>query len=221
MRMRIKWLGHASFLLVSPGGVRVICDPFDKSVPYPPVSEECDVVTMSHEHFDHNDLAGVKGSPKVLRGLKDNQAQRLTETVGDVTLRTVPTYHDGAGGSKRGQNAVFVMDVGGLKVVHLGDLGHELDQEAVSEIGPCDVLLVPVGGYYTIGPDKALKVTQALKPRLVIPMHYKTGYIPDWPIGGPESFLSAFKTVKNVPNSVDVTATSLPDEMEAWVFASP
>lgn len=222
----MEWLGHACFHLVSPDGIRVLTDPFDKGVPYPPISIECDAVTMSHEHSDHNSLAGVKGSPKALHGLdKDTKkVVALTERLGDVSFRTVPSFHDDQGGAKRGRNAIFVIDFAGVLVVHLGDLGHEPSDETVKEIGRCDVLLIPVGGFYTIDGPTADKVADALSPRVVVPMHYKTRYLASWPISGPEVFLrlraEKGETVRNIGrDGVRLDAEALPAKSETWVFA--
>jgi len=219
----MKWLGHACFYLTSPQGVRVLTDPFDKGVPYPPISVECDVVTVSHEHSDHaGGLGGVQGSPKVLRGVdkESGQVRRIADRVGDVSFRTVATDHDDQGGTKRGKNAVFVMDFAGLAVVHLGDLGHELSDGTVKEIGRCDVLLVPVGGFYTIDGKAALAVVKSLSPKVVIPMHYKTRYTASWPISGPEEFLQSQRNVRYLgTDEVDLMRNALPAEQEAWVFS--
>lgn len=218
--VQMKWLGHSCFYLVSPGGTRVVTDPFAPSVPYPKLFIECDVVTISHEHSDHNDVSGLKGSPKVMRGLdRDTKAvARLNETVGDVSFRTVASDHDADGGQKRGKNAIFVMDFAGLKIAHLGDLGHGLPQEAVQEIGPVDVLLIPVGGYYTVDGTTAASVAASLSPRIVVPMHFRTGYTASWPISGPEDFLSAQSRVKEVGNQASVSLSSLPAATETWLF---
>ncbi|MEX0974766.1 MAG: MBL fold metallo-hydrolase [Bacillota bacterium] len=217
----MKWLGHACFYLTSPGGVRVLTDPFDPGVPYPPISLECDVVTMSHEHSDHNGEKGVMGSPKVIRGLDkvQNEVRAVQETVGDVGFRTVASFHDDRFGEKRGKNAIFVLDFAGLKVVHLGDLGHELSPEQVKEIGGCDLLLVPVGGFYTIDGKTAARVVESLSPRVIVPMHFKTQYLASWPIAGPEDFLATQERVRNVGKEVSIDRWALPERPEVWVFS--
>ena len=199
----------------------MVTDPFGPGVPYPPIAVECDAVTISHEHSDHNQLTGVEGPHEVLRGLaKDTKDVRAVQkTVGDVSFRSVASDHDDAGGKKRGKNAVFVMDFAGLKVVHLGDLGHELSDAARKEIGPCDVLLIPVGGFYTIDGRTAARVAEALSPRVVVPMHYKTPFISSWPISGPEDFLASQKSVRMLGKSrVDLDSSKLPAKPEVWVF---
>lgn len=216
----MRWLGHAAFYVVSPSGVRVLTDPFAASVPYPPISVECDAVTVSHEHSDHNGVQVAKGSPKVIRGLRNKGVAHLKETIGDVTFRTVASFHDAEEGSKRGANAIFVMDFGGLKVVHLGDLGHELKRETVEEIGRCHVLLVPVGGYYTMDGKTAAKVVRSLAPRVTIPMHFRTRYIAEWPISGPEEFLGEWTRVKKLdPGEFPLGMSNLPGEDEIWLPA--
>jgi L-ascorbate metabolism protein UlaG (beta-lactamase superfamily) len=217
----VKWLGHACFYLTSPGGVRVLTDPFDAKVPYPRPALECDVVTISHEHGDHNDLTDLKGSPQVLRGLdaESKTVRRIDETIGDVSFRTVASFHDAESGSKRGRNAIFAMDFAGLKVVHLGDLGHELSPEQVRQIGRCDVLLLPVGGFYTIDGKAAAKVTESLSPRVVVPMHFKTKYLASSPISGPEDFLRTQGNVREIgKEGIDVEQRTLPANREVWVF---
>lgn len=218
--LTLTWLGHACFYLVSPGGVRVVTDPFAASVPYPRPSVECDVVTVSHEHSDHNDATAVKGSPKVVRGLdkETGSVAMVKHSIGDVSLRTVASNHDSEGGTKRGKNAIFVMDVAGLTVVHLGDLGHELGSGAVREIGPVDILLIPVGGFYTVDGATAAKVAASLAPRVIAPMHFKTKSMASWPISGPEDFLSSQSSVRRVGSQVKVDRTALPAKPEVWLF---
>lgn len=218
----MRWLGHAAFSLVSPNGVRIVTDPFDSSVPYPPITIECDVVTVSHEHFDHNGVAGLKGSPRILRAVVGKDVASTLETIGDVRFRTVASSHDDTGGSQRGPNGIFVMEMPGMTVVHLGDLGHALDEKTVSSIGKCDVLLVPVGGHYTIDGKTAAQVVRSLKPKVAIAMHFKTSYIKDWPITGPEDFEAEWKFVKRLPPGefeVDLSPNKLSAETEVWIPA--
>ncbi len=224
MLNELRWLGHAGFHIVSPKGLRTVTDPFGVSVPYPPVSLTCDVVTVSHEHDDHNDLTGLEGDPKVLRGLDPGtkRALRLDVIQEDVRFLTVPSFHDDDEGRKRGENAIFILDVAGTRVVHLGDLGHELGPETLKEMGRCDVLLAPVGGFYTIDGQTAARVVAALAPKVVVPMHYKTHHIEDWPISGPEAFLGYMGTVRRLGRdgfSLDIDR--LPEKTGTWVCKTP
>ncbi|MBD3368214.1 MAG: MBL fold metallo-hydrolase [Candidatus Eisenbacteria bacterium] len=207
--MRITWLGHASFLIESKSGTRVITDPFeagsyDGAVGYEPISERADIVTVSHDHADHNAVDTVTGSPEIIRGTEP-------KTVQDVAIRGYSTYHDETRGQERGRNTVYVMEVDGLTVGHLGDLGHELSPEEASEIGNVDVLLAPIGGYYTIGPDEAKKAAEALGARVIIPMHYKTEAL-GFPIQPVDDFLKLMENVDRAGGrTVELDTENLPE----------
>lgn len=219
--MKMKWLGHASFLIESPGGLKVVTDPFGKDVPYPEIDETADVVTVSHEHHDHNAVHVLKGDFKVVRGLDEEtkQARRTEESIEDVVFRTVPSYHDDQEGKLRGQNAIFVMNIGGLTLAHLGDLGAELSPDQAGEIGHVNALCVPVGGYYTIDAVSAGRVVDIIKPDIVIPMHYRTRFIQSWPISTIDAFLEGKKNVVRL-NSAEtkIDAGNIPKSREIWVF---
>lgn len=218
----VRWLGHASFLLKSPGGVSIVTDPFGSDVPYPGISVEAQVVTVSHEHYDHNKVDVVRGKPRVLRGVNPatGRFQPIKETVGDVTFETLPSFHDDASGKKRGENAIFIVTFPSMKVVHLGDLGHPLSKEILDRLGKVDVLLIPVGGYYTIDGVTARDVVRSISPRVAIPMHYKTKYTSNWPIQDEKSFLEGFQNVKMHSGSeVEIEPSKLPEKLEIWVLS--
>ena len=155
--MNITWLGHASFLLES-GGYRVVLDPC-KGVPgVRDTACEAEVVYCSHEHFDHCYTDEI----------------RLTEgTVSPFSAKQIAAFHDDENGAKRGANTIHILTAEGMTVAHMGDLGHPLSEAQLAEMGMVDVLLLPVGGTYTIDCDGAKAVCDAVKPRLVIPMHYR------------------------------------------------
>lgn len=179
--MKIKWLGHASFLITSDSGVRIITDPYEPNdkLRYGEINESADIATVSHDHFDHGNVAAVKGNPEVVKG--DAEVKGLK-------FRGIPSFHDSAGGKDRGNNTIFCFEVDGVQVCHLGDLGHELTAEQVTAMGDVDVLLLPVGGFYTIDAAVASRVAEQLKPRIIIPMHFKTEKC-DFPISGVDEFL--------------------------------
>ncbi|MDI6893011.1 MAG: MBL fold metallo-hydrolase [Bacillota bacterium] len=218
--VEIQWLGHACFLLTSPGGTRVVTDPFDQQVGYKVKTVGADLVTVSHEHFDHNHVQTVSGSPQVVRALTPaGDWASPAASVGDVTVSMVPTYHDAEKGAKRGKNGCFILEMGGRRVVHLGDLGHLLSPEQAGAFGSVDVLLTPVGGFYTIGPAEADRVIGLLRPRVVIPMHFKTAANAGWPIGGVEDFLRGKQGVRRMGGSVaKVEKAELPAGTEYWVL---
>lgn len=181
--MKIKWLGHSCFLITSSEGVKIITDPFDDQVGYEVPSEEADIVTTSHDHFDHNNIKAVKGNFVHIK-------EPGTYSEKGINIRGVATYHDEVGGRKRGRNVIFKFNVDGIEVCHCGDLGHVLTPEQVQEIGKVDVLLIPVGGTYTVDASKASEVVKLIKPAVTIPMHFKTDDI-DFPIDGVDKFTAA------------------------------
>ena len=193
--MKIKWLGHASFLITSDSGVKIITDPYapDDRLHYGEINESADIVTMSHDHFDHGNIAAVKGNPQGVKGDAE---------IKGIRFKGIATFHDNAGGRERGKNTIFCFEVDGVKLCHLGDLGHELTAEQVAAIGAVDVLIVPVGGFYTIDASVASKVVGQLKPRVVIPMHFKNERC-NFPIAGVDDFLRGKKDISQ-PDASEV-----------------
>jgi len=214
--MKIKWLGHASFLLESQDGTKIVTDPFeagsyDGAVGYPAISERADVVTVSHEHADHNAVDAVSGNPEVVTGIEPR-------SVKGVSIRGLSTFHDESNGQERGRNTVYVMEIDGVRVAHLGDLGHLLSDEEASALGPVDVLLTPVGGYYTIGPEEAKEVAEALGAKIIIPMHYKTEVL-GFPIQPVDDFLKLMENVERVGSTtIEVDRGSIPDQPKVVVL---
>jgi L-ascorbate metabolism protein UlaG (beta-lactamase superfamily) len=152
-----------------------------------------------------------------LRGLTSDGWADIDQQFGDVQIRTVPTYHDASQGSERGRNAVFVFETAGLRFAHLGDLGHQLSGDQVAEIGPVDALMVPVGGAFTIDAAGATAVTDALTPKLVFPMHYKTDRIA-FPLATAEAFLAG-KTVERVGSTtIRISPDTMPASRTAYVL---
>jgi L-ascorbate metabolism protein UlaG (beta-lactamase superfamily) len=185
--MKIRWLGHSAFVLTSDSGTRVLTDPYESgsfggAVGYKPITETVDVVTVSHEHEDHFCLTGLAEGFECVTKTGRHDVKGLA-------ISGVKTYHDESKGKERGPNVVFVIDMDGVRICHLGDLGHTLSDDDLGAIGRVDVLLIPVGGFYTIGPREAMTVMKALSPAVTIPMHYKTESL-GFPIEPVESFLS-------------------------------
>ena len=214
--MRLTYFGHSSFLLQTADGTRLIFDPyrhgcFDGAVKYGPIDETADVVAASHTHDDHGATDTIPGEPLVFVHPKD-------ETVGTVHIKGVDTAHDEAGGEKRGKNTIIVVDDGDVRLAHLGDLGHTLDAAAIQAIGPVDVVLIPVGGFFTIDHDEAARVIESLDPRIVVPMHYKTDKV-DFPISPVDPFLKTQQTVQRDGGStLEVTKSTLPTERTTIVL---
>jgi len=215
--MRLTYYGHASFLVETRGGTRVILDPyihgcFDGAVRYEPITDPADVVIASHDHDDHCGFASVAGDPVTLM-------QPRAESVGDVRITGIPVAHDESEGAERGTNTIVILDDGDIRLVHLGDLGHLLDDATIAAVGKVDVLLIPVGGFFTIDHTHAAQVVEALQPHLVIPMHYKTDKV-DFPIAGVDPFLAAQTRVERKESpSLEVTAATLPKERTVVVLS--
>ena len=165
--MKIKYLGHSCFLLEESTGTTVVCDPYSSEIGYemPPVS--ADAVTVSHHHYDHDAVENVSGNPVVL---DKEQGYELD----GVVINAIKSYHDNSLGEKRGENVIFKFRMDGLDVCHLGDLGEDCTAELIEAILPVNVLLIPVGGNYTIDGAMAKEYVERIMPDVVIPMHYRT-----------------------------------------------
>lgn len=217
--MQITYLGHATFLL-SSDGTKILIDPYDEKVGYPIPAVDADAVLVSHEHGDHTNVAMAKGKPQVVRGLSDGDWRKIVkQPVGKVTVSSVPTYHDDTQGSQRGRNTVFIIEGEGLRIVHLADLGHMLDNSQATAIGHPDVVMIPVGGHFTIDAAQAKQVLDQIQPRVVIPMHYKTEVNAGWPIGPLDNFTGVIGQTKNVGHTVTVDKAKLPQSREVWVMS--
>jgi L-ascorbate metabolism protein UlaG (beta-lactamase superfamily) len=193
----LRWFGQAMFQLTSPGGASVVLDPFhDIGYTLPPPIEAA-AATITHEHPDHNNEELAATGAVVLRGLTEDGWADIDQNVGGVRIHTVRSFHDAQQGSTFGRNAVFVFEAAGMRFVHCGDLGHMFDEEQLAAIGgPVDVLMVPVGGTFTIDAAGATALMTQLSPKLVFPMHYATART-TVPIATADGFLEG-KTVERV-----------------------
>lgn len=167
--MNIQWLGHSAFKLVESTGTTIITDPYKGSVVGYNMPEGlcADIVTCSHEHDDHNYLAAVGGSPIVLN-------QEGAFEINGVHISSMECFHDHHSGNRRGGNLIFKFRMDGVDVCHLGDIGEACSIDICSQIGSVDILLIPVGGNYTIDAETAKEYVDLLMPDIVIPMHYRT-----------------------------------------------
>jgi L-ascorbate metabolism protein UlaG (beta-lactamase superfamily) len=163
--MEIVYLGHSSFKIKTKSA-SVITDPFDpKAVGLKYSGVEGDIVTISHTHNDHNAADKVAGAKKVLEGPGEYEVM-------GVSVIGYPSFHDAKKGEERGKNTIFVIEAEGLRIAHLGDLGHALSDDLVNELGSIDVLMIPVGGVFTIGPKDAVETVGKIDPYFILPMHY-------------------------------------------------
>lgn len=198
----------------------MLIDPTSPSTGYTisPISG-VDVITVGHEHGDHNNVSLATGTLLILRGLSASGWNDIYMTVKDISIRSVATYHDSEQGSKRGRNTVFTFQVDSLRVAHLSDLGHLLTPEQVQSIGAVDVLMIPVGGNFTIDASQATQVVQQLSPKIVIPMHYKTpATSASLPIVPVDDFLVGKKVQRPNSNILRVSKSSLPAEATVVVL---
>ncbi len=214
--MRLTWYGHAAFLVEASDGTRIILDPyrpgsFGADLTYQPIGDTADVVLASHGHDDHGAVDTIPGNPLTVIHPRQLQA-------GAVAVTGVPTKHDEHGGAQRGENTVMILEDAGLRLVHLGDLGHPLDAATRRFVGRADVLLIPVGGFYTIDAHTAAAVVSALQPAVVIPMHYRNDRC-NFPIAPVDDFLTTQSRVVRVgSSSVELTPDSLPAETTTIVL---
>jgi L-ascorbate metabolism protein UlaG (beta-lactamase superfamily) len=211
--MKLKWFGHSSFLITSDQGTRVITDPYTsgQGLDYAPIMDSAEAITVSHEHGDHNNPQSIKGNPKVLKGEGNWK-------IGGIEIRVVSSFHDEEKGAQRGKNSIFCFTVDGINVRHLGDLGQLLTAAQIEEIGPVDVILIPVGGFFTIDAAQAGKVVASLKPKITIPMHYKTPKC-SFPLAGVEAFLQGKpRVIKPGLSEVHILKGELPAQPEIRVL---
>lgn len=187
--MEITWLGHSSFFIKDSKGRKILMDPFDESVGYDVFKGDVDVVTISHHHFDHDYLENVNYEHSI------DKAGFFY--LSDIPVTGVPSYHDKVQGAKRGENIIFILTIDDYKVCHLGDLGYVLSQDDIEKIGKVDVLLIPIGGNYTLDGKEASQVAKLINSPLVIPMHYKTPML-SFELEGLESFLTYMKNGERV-----------------------
>ena len=214
--MKIKWYGHASFLLTSDQGTKIITDPYEPggfggAIAYGPIPDEADIVLVSHDHADHNYVQGLRGKPQVIKGNGSHKAK-------NIEFKGIAAFHDGRKGSERGGNTIFCFTLDGVNICHLGDLGHVLSKQEAGQIGPVDALLMPVGGVYTIDPAQATQTAQEINPKIIIPMHFKTPHC-GFPLAKAEDFTSGKAGVRTIKGSeVEIKKEKLPQATEIIVL---
>ena len=186
--MKLQYLGHASFRIISEMGTTVVCDPYKSDwVGFDMARVRTDVVTISHHHGDHDCMDAIVGNPAELD-------VEIACAADDIAIESISTFHDDEKGAKRGKNLVFTFLVDGIKVVHMGDIGC-LDENVVAKIKHCDVLLLPVGGTFTVDADGAKWYVDQMQPKVVVPMHYKTDEH-NFDVDGVDRFLSLFDSAQ-------------------------
>ncbi len=213
--MRIRWHGHACFEIA--GSVTIVTDPHDgESLGIAPPKVRADLVLMTHDHFDHNCV-------DIVRGPDTSVIKKSVMTVErGVRVEGISAYHDTNRGSKRGEITIFKFELDGTSFCHLGDLGHELDEATAERISPVDVLFVPTGDVFTVGPDTAKAVIDSISPKVAVPMHYRMPGM-TLSIQPIQNFLRLCdqKSVVKVGNEVEFSHDELPERStEIWVFST-
>jgi hypothetical protein len=209
--VEIKWFGHAFFQITSSAGTRIITDPFG-NMGYPMPEVWPHVVTVGRESGNHNNVGLAKGEPLVLRGqnLGTNEWNQVNTTFRDVLIYNVPIHTRGIPGYFKGSAFVFEMD--GLCICHTGDVGEPFNEDQLELIGHVDIVLLPVGGAYTMGPENAKKVTEQLKPKIAVPMHYYSNFsLLERYIDGP------YRVRRLETNRFTVTKDALPPVTEIYI----
>jgi L-ascorbate metabolism protein UlaG (beta-lactamase superfamily) len=221
--IQVRWYGQSFFTLTSASNIVVAMDPFDGSfVNYPiPQDLKADVLLVTHEHRDHNNVAIIKGDPFVM---KSERGIGKEEKHG-IKLRGIGAYHDNEHGAQRGRNTIYTIEMDGVRLCHLGDIGQSsFTDEQLARIGAVDVLFLPAGGQFTTEPKDLRKLVDQIKPRVAVPMHYKSPYTRDLPLAPLDEFLTLNKDlpVKRLEApTFAVTQEELPDKTAVWVPALP
>lgn len=208
--MEITWLGHSCFLLQDSKGRKLLTDPFDTTLGYEIYKGSPDIVTISHQHFDHNYTKEINGNYKII------------DKIGmfylcDIPIKGTPSYHDKNKGAKRGDNIIFTFKMDDYTLCHLGDLGHSLSDDDIDAIGSVDILFIPVGGNYTLDGKEAAEVTVKINPKIVIPMHYKTSLV-SFPLDGVETFLMHMKNAVKIDSNKLIIDGELKESMSVKIL---
>lgn len=205
--MTITWLGHSCFKIeekINGENVSIITDPFSKEIGLKMPNIEADIVSISHNHDDHNNISALRENPFII-----NCAGEFD--VKGVIIEGIESFHDNKNGDERGNNIIFRFDIEGISLAHLGDLGDVLDNKQLEKLGGVDILFLPVGGKYTLDAKKAVEVISQIEPRIVIPMHYKT---PDLKIDieGVDKFIKELGIEPNYEEKFKINKKDLPSE---------
>jgi L-ascorbate metabolism protein UlaG (beta-lactamase superfamily) len=208
--VEITYIGHSAFKIKGKN-LSLVVDPYGPKIGYKFPKQTCEVVLTTHDHFDHANLAGVSGQRLHIDGPGEYE-------VGGVFITGIPTFHDKKNGEDRGINTIYLIDIDGFSILHLGDLGHALSQEAISKLTDIDILLIPVGGKYTLDAEAAAKVVSSVEPGIVVPMHYNTKDLTGvTELEGVEKFLDEMGTDDNVRKLTGLKLSSssdVPEETE-------
>lgn len=212
--MQLIWYGHSCFLIKTDTGKRILMDPFENSIGYGNNFPKSDLITISHSHFDHSYLNSINEKTKIINKLGFFD-------MNFITLEGISSYHDKCNGAKRGPNIIYILKINNLIICHLGDLGHIPSNLILEQLKNIDVLLIPIGGHFTLNGFDAAKLCNLLSPKYIIPMHYKTNstslYLDD-----PKTFITSMKNIKKInSNIVDFCNLSFNSKCESLLLTPP
>lgn len=214
--MIITYIGHSCFKIqdkIGTEGVTLVTDPFDKKVGLKVPNFEADIVTVSHNHYDHNNAAALRGDPFIINTAGEYDIK-------GVSVTGIESYHDTKQGSERGKNIIYRIDIDDISVAHLGDLGHELDTKQLERLEGTDILLIPVGGKYTIDYKKAVDIVKQIEPRIIIPMHYKVKGLAITDIDEVDKFIKEIGLKPTYEEKLKISKKDLPvEDMELVVLS--
>lgn len=191
--MKIKWIGHSCFIIETESKTTLLIDPYNPFIGYNPIEYNADIITLSHNHFDHNIKNNLNLSPLLI-----NCATKYKFK--DIEIEGFKSYHDKLNGLKRGENLIFKFNIEGYTLCHLGDLGHIPSKEFINTLGKIDILFIPIGGNYTLNGKEASLLCKNLKSHIVIPMHFGTNNL-KIKLDGIEKFLIHMQSNTKVSNN--------------------
>lgn len=208
--MVIIWYGQSCFKIQS-GETAIFTDPFDKEIGLTPPRSQAQIVTVSHYHYDHDNIESLSGEPLIIDGPGEYETR-------GINIKGIFSFHDDENGKQRGSNTVYIIEAEGIKICHLGDLGQEkLTNEQLEFINGVDILMIPVGGVYTIDGEQAVRIINQIEPRIVIPMHYKIPGL-NIKLDGIDVFLKEMGMAKAQPvDKLTIKKKDLPEGEETKV----
>jgi L-ascorbate metabolism protein UlaG (beta-lactamase superfamily) len=210
--LNITYHGHALFVIETSGGVKIGTDPYNEQIKDVLPDVSADIITSSHDHFDHANISLFKGNPTVV----DEPGET---TIGEIKFNGIPSFHDEKEGSLRGANIIYKIMTDGMIITHLGDLGHMLIPEQIEKLKNTDILLIPVGGVYTINSAQAVELINQIKPKIAVPMHYKEK---DSKLNVDEvsSFTGRLDNYKEAGHNFSINRSRLPEPTEIRIMTS-
>ncbi len=195
--MLLKYIGHACFYIETKNGTRIVIDPYDNSIGLTPVNETADILLISHHHYDHDYSEGVHGSYE----LYDAPGSYTSH---GISIKGIELPHDDADGQKRGKVTAFIIEADNMRIMHMGDVGIVPDDAFFANAGRIDILMLPIGGVYTVDAEQAVEIMDRLDPNITIPMHYKSHKL-KMDIDGPHKFEKVAKKKYDISHLTDET----------------